>query len=111
MATVLNPKIVTIGDANIAAQSVTSFNVLVGTSTGGPYTTSTGTLPNSSLTDSGTGATGPFSAISFSPALSNFVNYYAVCQAVNSQGASTDSPEVEFQIQSLPTAPTAFTLA
>jgi hypothetical protein len=105
---VFDPTTITIGDANIAAQSVTSFKILVGTTTGGPYTTSTGTLPNSALTDSATGATGPFSAVTFSPALSPNVTYFMVCEAVNASGASGNSPEVEVEVLSAPSTPTSF---
>lgn len=111
MTAVVNPQTVTIGDPSISAQNVTSFKVLVGTATGGPYTTSVGTLPNSALTDSATGATGPFSAITFSPALQSFTTYFAVCEAVNAQGASGNSPEVEFLLETAPTAPTSFGMA
>jgi hypothetical protein len=110
-AVVINPKTVTIGDASIAAQDVTSFLILVGTVTGGPYTFSTGTLPNSSLTDSATGATGPFSAITWSTALADSTVYYAVCEAVNAAGDSTNSPEAAFQLLVAPSPPTTFGLA
>lgn len=109
---VINPKTITIGDASISAQSVTSFNVLVGTVSGGPYTTLSGTLPNASLTDSATGASGPFADIAWGatpPA--NFTTYYLVVQAVNAQGASGDSPEVGFLLATAPSAPTSLALA
>jgi hypothetical protein len=108
---VTNPTTVTIADANIVAQNVTSFLVKVGVTPGGPYTTSVGTLPNSSLVDSATGATGPFSDITWAPPLAAFTTYYAVCEAVNVSGDSTNSPEVAFTLTSAPSAPTGFTVS
>lgn len=108
---VTNPKTITIGDASISAQLVTSFNVLVGTVSGGPYTALTGSLPNSSLTDSPTGASGPFADITWSTAPANFTDYYLVVQAVNAQGASGNSPEVGFSLVTAPSAPTSLVLS
>lgn len=108
---VVNPKTVTIGDASISAQSVTSFNVLAGTVSGGPYTTLTGTLPNSALTDSASGASGAFSAIAWVTQPTNFTTYFLVVQAVNAQGASGNSPEAGFLLETAPTAPTSLALS
>jgi hypothetical protein len=111
MTATVNPTTLTVGDSSLVAQNVTSLKVLVGTTTGGPYTTSTGTVPNSALTDSAAGATGPFSAVTFSPALANFVTYFAVCEVVNAQGNSGNSPEASFILQTAPSTPTSFSLA
>jgi hypothetical protein len=110
-AVVTNPTTITIGDPNIAAQGVTSFKILVGTVSGGPYTTSVGTVPNASLTDSATGATGPLAAATFVPPLVPFTTYYAVCEAVDAQGASTNSPEAAWTFTTVPGAPTSFTVS
>jgi hypothetical protein len=110
-ALVTNPQTVTVGDASITAQAVTSFTFQAGTATGGPYTVLKATVPVSSLTVSATGATGPFTTIAWSPAPTPFVNYYFVCQAVNAQGVSGNSPEAAFQTQTAPVAPTSLTLS
>ncbi len=109
---VTNPNTVTITDANVVAQGVTAFKVLVGTASGGPYTTSSATVNVSALTAGANGVyTCPFSALTFSPALSPFTAYYAVCEAENSSGASGGSPEASFQIETVPSAPSGFALA
>lgn len=103
-----NPNTVVIGDALIAAQNVTSFKVLAGTVSGGPYTALVGTLPVSSVTVSATGAAAPFADIAWSPAPTPFTDYYCVVEAVNSQGASTaDTVEAGFSVATAPTAPTS----
>jgi hypothetical protein len=102
---ITNPTVVTVGDASISAQSVTSFRVLAGTVTGGPYTSLVGTVPNSSLTDSATGATGPFADITWTPAPTPFVTYFCVVESVNAQGDSVNSPEAAFLLDTAPSAP------
>lgn len=104
---ITNPTTVTINDASISAQQVTSFKVLGGLTTGGPYTTLTGTLDNSLLTDSATGATGPFKDIVWTAAPTPFTVYYCVVEAVDAQGVSSNSPEAAFQLAAAPTAPTS----
>lgn len=111
MALVLNPKTFTITDANVAAQEVTSFTVLVGTTTGGPYTTSTASAPLATLTVSGSTYAAAYTSLTFSPALSEGVTYFAVVEAVNAAGVSGNSPEVSFSLLAAPSAPTAFTVA
>lgn len=106
-----NPSTVTITDTSAASQSVTSYKVLVGTATGGPYTTSSASVSLASMTDNAGVYTTPFASLAFSPALANFTNYFAVVEAVNAQGASGNSPEVSFSLVSVPSAPTAFAMA
>lgn len=110
MSVTVNPKGFSITDAAAAAQNVTSFNVMVGTATGGPYTAATASVALSALTLANGVYTGTWSELTFAPALSSFTNYFAVVEAVNAQGVSGPSPEVEFQVETVPTAPTAFTL-
>jgi hypothetical protein len=111
MMPTVNPQSFTVTDANAAAEAVTTFSVLVGTTPGGPYATSKATIPLNTMTNAGGAYTAPFSALTFNPALSQFTTYYAVSQAVNAQGSSGNSPEASFQIEALPTAPTALSFA
>lgn len=109
---VTNPVTVEITDASVVAQGVTDFKILVGTTTGGPYTTSSATVNVSAMT---LGANGmyscPFSALAFSPALNPFTAYFSVVEAQNAQGVSGNSPEASFQTATAPSAPTGFVLA
>ena len=111
MSALVNPKSLSITDTAAAAETVTSFNVLVGTASGGPYTTSSASVALSALTDVSGVYSGAWSLLSFSPALSHNVTYFAVCQADNAGGASGNSPEVSFSLVAAPSAPTAFGLA
>lgn len=105
-----NPTGFQITDAAAAAQDVTSFNVLVGTVSGGPYTTATASVELSALTLANGVYTGTWNQLTFSPGLSPFVNYFVVVEAVSALGVSGPSPEAEFQLQTAPSAPTAFVL-
>jgi uncharacterized membrane protein len=111
MTVVVNPKSFSVGDANVAAEGVTSFKMLVGTATGGPYTVSSASVPVSSLTLNGSVYTGNWSLLNFSPALSPFVTYFAVAEAVNAEGASGNSPEASFSLETAPSAPTSLALS
>lgn len=110
--TTVNPTTVTVDDAVLASQEVTQVQFLVGTATGGPYSTSKATVPVSSLT-AGTGGayTVPFASLSFSPALQAFTTYFMVVEADNAQGASGNSPEVSFSLAGTPSAPTGLALS
>ena len=107
---VLNPSTITIVDANAAAQSVTAFKMLVGVTTGGPYSTSAASIPLSSFTNSSGSYSCPWATATFSPALTAG-NYFAVTEAVNAVGSSTNSPEAAFTLESAPSPPTGFSLA
>ena len=110
--TVVNPQSFTVTDTVVAAQGVTQFDLVVGTTSGGPYTASKATVLVSSLTAGANGTyVGVFSALSFSPALSPFTTYFMVAEAQNSSGTSGGSPEASFQIETAPTAPTGLALA
>ena len=111
MTVVVNPKGFQITDAAAAAQGVTSFNVLVGTATGGPYTASSASVALSALTLASGVYSGTWSELTYSPALAPFTIYFAVAEAVNAEGVSGNSPEATFQIETAPSAPTAFTVA
>lgn len=112
MSALVNPKTITVTDASVAAQSVSSFVLSVGTATGGPYTAATATVPVASFTAEANGAYSIAMAnVAFTPPLSSFTTYFMVAEADNSAGASGGSPEVSFQIVSVPTAPTALALA
>ena len=111
MTAVVNPNTINITDANVVAQGVTDFKVLVGTASGGPYTTSSAKVNVSAMTQNAGVYSCPFSALTFSPALSSFTTYFAVAEAENAQGASGGSPEASFSLASAPSAPTSFSLA
>ena len=112
MSIVVNPVKISITDPNVTLENVTSFTILVGTVSGGPYTTSSASVPLSSLTPGANGLeTEPFSALTFSPALKPFTTYFCVAEAVNAQGVSGNSPEVSFSLASVPSAPTALSFS
>lgn len=107
MAATINPNTVSITDPNITLENVTSFKVLVGTISGGPYTFSSAAVPVSSLTAGANGLeSGPFSSLVFSPPLKSFTTYFAVAEAVNAIGVSGNSPEASFLLETAPSAPT-----
>lgn len=111
MATVLNPTTVSVTDTAAATQAVTSYRIMVATTTGGPYSASSAIIPLSSMTNTAGIYTIPFASVAFSPALVDFQNYFAVVEAINSSGTSGGSPEASFQIVSAPQAPTAFSFS
>lgn len=112
MTAVVNPNTVNITDANVVAQGVTDFKVLVGTASGGPYTASSAKVNVSAMTNNSGVYSCPFSALVFSPALANFTTYFVVVEAENAQGASgVDPVEASFQIETAPTPPTAISFA
>lgn len=111
MTVAINPKGFQITDAAAASQGVTSFTVSVGTATGGPYTASSASVALSALTLSSGVYSGTWGQLAFSPALSPFVTYFAVVDAVNAIGGSGNSPEASFSIEVAPSAPTSFTIA
>ena len=112
MTAVVNPNTINITDANAVAQGVTDFKVLVGTSSGGPYTASSAKVNVSAMTLNGSVYSCPFSVLTFSPALQSFTTYFAVVEAENSIGASgVDPVEASFQIETAPSAPTAISFA
>lgn len=111
MATITNPTTVNITDAEVVAQGVTDFKVLVGTASGGPYTLSSAQVNVSAMTLNGSVYSAPFASLTFSPALSPFVTYFAVAEAQNSSGTSGGSPEASFQNLAAPSAPTGFSFA
>lgn len=107
MAATINPTTITVTDASASAQQVTSFKILVGTVSGGPYSASAATIPTSSFSASGSNLVCPFSAATFSPALNPDTTYFAVCEAVNAAGSSGNSPEASFFLEPAPSSPTA----
>jgi hypothetical protein len=109
--TVLNPNTITITDAKVITDAITSFVVKAATVSGGPYTASQVSLPLSSLTVNAGVATGPLPpAALWTPPLSNGT-YFIVAEAVNAAGVSGNSPEATFQELALPSAPTALSVA
>jgi hypothetical protein len=93
----VNPKVMTWVEENQAAQGVTDFKVLVGTTKGGPYPL---------VFDAGLNLTEQVSALGLADGV-----YYAVTVAVNAAGTSDPSNEIEFQILKVPSAPVNFTVA
>jgi hypothetical protein len=106
MAATINPSTISINDPVAATQGVTSFKLLVGTASGGPYTTSSAVIPVSAFTLNNGVYSCAFSAASFSPALSPFTVYFAVSEATSASGTSGGSPEASFQLETAPSAPT-----
>jgi len=103
--TTVNPNTIQIGDPSAASQGVTSFKLMVGTVSGGPYTFSSAVIPVSAFTLTNGVYSCAFSAASFAPALSPFTTYFAVSEATNATGTSGGSPEASFQIEAAPSAP------
>lgn len=112
MTAEVNPTTITVTDPNVVAQAVVAIKLLVGTTSGGPYTAATATVPVSSFTAGAAGAYScPFASVTFSPALEPFTTYYMVAEADNSAGVSGNSPEVSFSLVSVPSAPTGLALS
>lgn len=108
MATITNPTTFTITDAKITADNVTGFQILFGKTTGGPYTL-TAPVPTADINASAGTATGTIASLNENLAPGN---WFAVAQAINAAGNSTNSPEASFVIvPPLPSPPTGFTLA
>lgn len=103
--TTVNPTNMTIGDTNAAINGVTAFKVLLGTTSGGPYTGPSATVPISEMTVSGTSYEVAMSKITWSPPLVPGTIYFGVCQEENAGGVSGNSPEASFQVVPAATPP------
>lgn len=105
---VTNPTAFTITDPKITAENVTGFQILFGRTAGGPYTL-TAPVPAADVNATAGTATGTMASLNEALAPGN---WFAVAQALNVTGASTNSPEAAFAIvPPLPSPPTAFTVA
>lgn len=109
MTGVTNPKTFTITDANVAQDQVTSFLILLGQQSGGPYTLSAA-ADLAALSVNGDQITGTFDQLHQQLAPGQ---WFGVVQAVNNSGKTSDnSPEVAFVIEApKPSAPSGFTVA
>ena len=107
MAAIINPTTFTITDALITAQGVTGFLVKFSQTSGGPYTL-TATVPTADINASAGTVTGTLASLNTTLAPGN---WFAVSEAVNAAGDSTNSPEAAFTIEAVPSAPTAFSVA
>ena len=107
MAAVINPTAFTITDPSITAQNVTGFQILFGKTSGGPYTL-TAQVPAADINASTGIVTGTIASLNETLAAGN---WFAVSQAINAAGDSTDSPEAAFTIEAPPSAPTGFSVA
>jgi len=107
---VLNPTTFTITDTTAQSNGVTGLNINVGTVAGGPYTAHS--YPLTAAEVSAGLPTGTFtgSLASIGEALGPGT-YFAVSTATNASGTSGNSPEVNFQVQTAPVAPSAFTVS
>ena len=107
--TVLNPTNFTVSDPVASAENVTGVTILVGTVSGGPYTHS---YPLTAAEISAGLASGSFTGTlaSIGETLPRGT-YFAVAKATNAVGASGNSPEVTFQVETAPSAPVSLVLA
>jgi hypothetical protein len=110
MTVVVNPAGFTIDDSVAQAQGVTSVQITVGTTSGGPYTTATWTLTAAQVAAGLAGGVFSGTLASIGDTL-GAGTYYAVATVTNAAGTSGPSPQVEFQVVTVPTAPSAFSLA
>jgi hypothetical protein len=104
---VVNPTQFTITDASITAQGVTGFQIKFGQVSGGPYTL-TAQVPASDINASAGTVTGTIASLNTTLAAGN---WFAVSEAINAAGVSTNSPEAAFTIEAVPGAPTGFSVA
>lgn len=108
MTPVVNPKTFTITDTTASAESVTSFNIEAG-QTSGQYTVK---VPVPLANVSGADSHGNYVVtiadlhLQLAPGL-----WYAAATAVNAAGESASSPEVLMQILPPPSPPSAFSAA
>lgn len=105
-----NPATFTIVDPTLAAEGVTAFKLLFGQQAGGPYTLSSADDAITSMTTNDDGSvTGKFADLNTKLAPGQ---WFAVPEAKNSAGYSTNGPEVTFIIDPpVPSPPTGFTVA
>jgi hypothetical protein len=110
MTAVVNPTIFTITDPNITAQAVTSFRVLFGQTSGGPYPLVSADDAVTNLTRNADGSlSGTLASLNEQLAPGN---WFAVAEAKNVSGYSTNSPEAAITIiPPVPSAPTGFTVS
>jgi hypothetical protein len=112
MATVHNPLTFTITDPTFTADTVTAFRVLFGQTAGGPYAlvSADDALVNLTVNPDGT-ITGQMAGLNevLAPG-----TWFAVAEAKNAAGYSTNSPEATFIIDPplppVPSAPTGFSV-
>lgn len=109
MTPITNPTTFTITDSTVGSAGVTSFDVDFGR-TSGQYTL-TASVPVSSLTADPTKNTYTGTIASLNEQL-GAGQWFCAARAVNSSGASLESPEATFTIvPPAPPAPEAFTVA